>query len=242
MVHKTQAIVLSHLKYGDTSLVVPMYTREFGRKTFLVQGAFGKKSKFHPTFFQPLTLLHLEAYIHPKRDLQRLKETGFAVSYHSIPFDTAKSTIVLFLSEILYKVLREEEPNVALFEFLYSAFQLLDVVTQGFANFHLVFLLQLSKYLGFYPMDNYSDFNSVFDGVNGRFHAPGLLKPDPSERDTSRILHAFLNTTFAEMDKVQITHHQRSALLNTLIEFYSLHLGGLGQIKSLSVLQSVFED
>jgi DNA repair protein RecO (recombination protein O) len=241
MVFKTQGIVLSHLKYGETSLVVTIYTKEFGRKAFLIQGVLGKKSKFHPTFFQPFSLLNIEAYMNPKRDLQRLKEVGFAVPYHSIPFDTVKSTIVLFLSEILYKTLREEEANFGLFEFLYHSLLYLDVKETDYANFHLIFLIQLSKFLGFYPMDNFSGSNSVFDPVNGRFYAPGLTVPDSRETETSRLLHVLLNVSFNDMDKVAITHQLRGTLLNLLVEFYSLHLGGLGNVKSLPVLQMVFE-
>jgi DNA repair protein RecO (recombination protein O) len=241
MLHKTKGIVLHHLKYGDNSLVVTVYTESHGRKTFLVQGV-KHKGKFRPSFFQPFTLLNLEAYINPKRDLQRIKEIALDHAFHSLPFDIAKSAIAIFLSEILYKALREEEANVGLFEYLYHAIQLVDVHEGGIANFHLVFLVNLSKFLGFYPHDNYSETNSIFDTANGKF-SPSLLTQDvPSDREQSYWMHRLLSVSFEELETLEMNHRTRNALLVLIIEFYSYHLGGLGNIKSLAVLQSVFEE
>lgn len=240
MLHKTKGIILSHLKYGDTSLIATIYTEALGRKSFLIQGVYKKKSKFHATFFQPFTLLDLEIDHHPKRELQRIKEISIH-PFHSIPFDITKSTIALFLSEILYKTLKEEEPNPALFDYLYHAIQLLDMNETGVANFHLLFLINLAKYLGFYPINNYSASESLFDPVNGRFVHAFNSPAAHADKDLGLRIHQLLNLSFDQLDTLQLNHQLRATLLKILIEFYSLHLSGLNNIKSLPVLQSVFE-
>jgi DNA repair protein RecO (recombination protein O) len=241
MLYKTKALVLNHLKYGDASLVSTIYTEQLGRKTFLVQGVYGRKSKFHPTFFQPFTLLDLEMYMNPKRELQRIKEVNLDIPFHTIPFDPVKSTIALFLSEILYKVLKEEEANHSLFHYLYHAIQILDTKETGIANFHLVFMLNLTKYLGFYPVDNYSETEIMFDPFNGKFFSYLESQKSDSDKVLSEWMHKLLNASFDELEKLTMNHQIRYSLLRMLIDFYNLHLGGLGNIKSLSVLKNVFE-
>lgn len=242
MLHKTKGIILNHLKYGDTSLVATIYTEVLGRKSFLIQGAYKKKSRFRPTFFQPLTLLDLEVDIHPKRELQRIKEIGLAVPFHSLPFDSSKSTIALFLSEILYKTLKEEEPNPPLFDYLYHSIQLLDIRETGIANFHLVFLMNLTKYLGFYPINNYSETDCIFDPVNGKFTSSLSTVSLHTDRILSQHMHRLLGLSFDELEQMHLNHQTRNAILKLLIEFYNLHLGGLSNVKSLPVLQNVFDE
>ncbi|HEY4788998.1 MAG TPA: DNA repair protein RecO [Bacteroidales bacterium] len=242
MFYKTKAIVLNHLKYGDTSLVVTIYTEALGRKSFLVQGVYKKKSKFHATFFQPLTILDLEVDINPKRELQRIKEISFNTPFHSIPFDITKSAISLFLSEVLHKTLKEEEPNPPLFDYLYHTIQLLDINDTGVANFHLVFLINLTKYLGFYPVNNYSEIDCIFDPVNGKFFSALTSQSLNSDKVLSSWMSRLLNLSFEELETLHMNHQIRNSLLKFIIEFYNLHLGGLTNVKSLPVLQSVFEE
>lgn len=241
MLHKTKGIVLNHLKYGDTSLVTTIYTEVLGRKSFMVQGVFKKKSKFPPPFFQPLTLLELEVDINPKRELQRIREIRLAEPFHSLPFDAVKSAVSLFISEILYKTLKEEEPNPSLFEYLYHSIQLLDLKDAGIANFHMVFLLNLTKYLGFYPLNNFSEIDAVFDPLNGRFMPSLSSVSTNSDRIISEHINQLLNLSFDDLDQFHLNHQTRNSILKLIIEYYNLHLGGLTNVKSLPVLQSVFE-
>ena len=242
MIHRTRGIVLHHLKYGDTSLIVTIYTETHGRRAFLVQGVYGRKGKFHPSFFQPFSLLNLEVYINPKRDLQRIKEISFNTPLQSISFATTKSALALFICEILYKTIKEEEANTPLFAYLYHSIELLDLKESGVANFHLMFLIGLSKHLGFYPMDNFSEIDNLFDPANGRFYASLVSQSGGVDLILSRRVHEFLSSSYQRMDEIPMNHKLRNELLNLLIEFYNLHLGGLSNIKSLSVLQSVFDN
>jgi DNA repair protein RecO (recombination protein O) len=242
MLYKTKGIILNHIKYGDTSLVATMYTEALGRKSFLIQGVYKKKSKFRPTFFQPLTLLELEVDIKPKRELQRIHEISLAVPFHSVPFDAIRGAISLFLSEILYKTLKEEESNPPLFDYLYNSIQLLDIKETGIANFHLVFLVNLTKYLGFYPINNYSDTHCLFDPVNGKFTSFLTFSSENTDRVLSQYINRLLNLSFEKLEELQLNHQARNSLLKLLIEFYNMHLGGLTNVKSLPVLQNVFEE
>jgi DNA repair protein RecO (recombination protein O) len=242
MLYKTRAIVLNHLKYGDNSLISTLYTETHGRKTFLIQGFHNRKSKFHATFFQPLTLLNLEIDVSSKRELQRIKEISFAHSFQTVPFDTVKRAVTLFLAEVLYKTLKEEEPNPSLFEYVYHTLQLLDIKENGMANFHLLFLMHLTKHLGFYPIDNYSETNCVFDTVNGKFYQFISSQSKASDQTNSFLIHKLLSLSFDQLEILQLNHQTRNSLLHLIIEFYQVHLGSLSEVKSLPVLQSVFEE
>lgn len=240
MLHKTKAIVLHSLKYGDTGLVVTLYTEAFGRSSFLMQGVRSKKSSLKGNLFQPLFLLEIEADQKPTRELQRAKEVKIAVPYTTIPFEIAKSTQAIFLSEILYKVLREEESRQELFEFLYNSFQVLDLINEGIANFHLIFLIQLSRYLGFEPTGNYSINAQYFDLIAGSFISAQPSHPHFMDCDTSSIFSKLINKNYSDSHHFHIEKSKRQDLLNLMIDYYSLHLGISLNVKSLEILNEIF--
>jgi DNA repair protein RecO (recombination protein O) len=221
-------------------MVVTLYTEVLGRQSFLVQGVYRKKSKFPPTLFQPLTLLEIEQSVSPKRELQRIKEAILLYPYHSIPFDHSKVAIALFLSEILFKTLREEEPNPALFEFVENALHFFDTIEVGVADFHLWFIVNFTRFLGFYPVNNYSSVNCVFDQVNGRFYASPLKTPAQDELLYAYWLNKLLELSADNLGSLALNHDIRNVILTRFTEYYHTHLGHLGPIKSLPVLQGVF--
>ena len=140
MIYKLKAIVLHSIKYKENSSIVYLYTNGFGRQTYLINGLRSSKGKTKVNLFHSLFLLDIEAYHNPKSDIQRLKECQLTVPLQSIPFTLTKSSLALFISELLYKVIREEEPNTDLFDFLYHSIMMLDQLEDGVANFHLHFL------------------------------------------------------------------------------------------------------
>jgi DNA repair protein RecO (recombination protein O) len=237
---KTKAIVLHHLRYSDTSLVATIYTQTHGRKSFLIHGVYRRKSKFPPTFFQPLTFLDLEISVSPRRDLQHIKEASIYQPVHSFSDSPVKGAVTLFLAEILYKTLREEEPNHSMFEFLENAIQYLDATNQGAANFHLWFMINLTKYLGFYPVNNYSAKNTIFDLVNGRFYTPVFSKSQAKEQELAFRINQLLELAPEHIANLELNHETRNFIIENLIEYYHIHHGHLGTIKSLPVLQGVF--
>jgi DNA repair protein RecO (recombination protein O) len=169
MLHKTRGIVLHTVKYSETSLIVKVYTEAFGIQSYMVKGARNPKSKLRPILFQPLTLLELVAYHKERNTLQSIKEIRLAHPYQSMPFDIRKSSIALFLNEVVYRSVGEEESNPALFEFLWSSFLLLDAVEEPFMHFHLLFTIKLTKYLGFHPRNTRTDEHCFFNLSEGTF-------------------------------------------------------------------------
>ncbi len=240
MIQKTRGIVLHHIKYSETSVIATIYTEKFGRQSFLIKGVRGKKSSIKATILQSLFLLDMEVYFKPNRDLQTVKEIRNAFVFSTIPHDLKKSSIALFIAEILYKTIREQESNLELFDYLFHNIQLLDLKTEGIPNYHLYFLLQLTKYLGFYPTNNYSDTDTYFDLQNGNFVE---IKPIHSyfvNPELSQILSQILKYSDNQHAEVSLSYNQRITLLDKIVDYYYLHIEGLKNIKSLAILKEVF--
>ena len=173
---------------------------------------------------------------------QRLKEIRNYIPYRSIPFDPYKGSQAMFLAEVLYRVLREEDNTPGLFDFLEHSLQILDITEENTYNFHLLFLVQLAKYLGFYPRDNYSTEKNGFDMRNGQFADSFSLHPDFFDTENSLLLHKLLGAGFNTITELSINQDIRTRFLDYLMDFYRLHLQGFGKIKSLTVLHEVFRD
>ena len=168
MIEVTKAIVLSAIKYGDTSLIAACYTETGGVKSYMLKGILtSKKGKLKSAYFQPLTQLVLTANHNHKGVLNSIRDIEVSAFYTSIHSNIKKQTIALFLAETLHYSLREEEKNEAMFTYLETAFSWLDT-HDTISNFHLLFLLNLTKFLGFYP--EVKDLNfSCFDLLEGQF-------------------------------------------------------------------------
>ncbi len=240
MLHKTRAIVLNHIKYSETSIIVTIYTEVFGRQAYIINGVRGKKSRIKANLFQPLFLLDMEVYHKPKRDLQRAKEVQNASIFSTIPYDLRKSTLAIFIAEILYKTIQEHEPNAELFNYLYNSIQMLDVKENGIANYHIYFLLHLTKYLGFFPDNNYSLNNCYFDLKAGRFVQLKPVHFSFLENDLSAIFSKMLTFSENQHEGLRIDYNKRIQILEKMIEYYILHNEGINSIKSLEVLKEVF--
>lgn len=234
MLIKTRAIVLHHVKYGESSLVVTLYTEKYGRMTCMVSGIRSKKNHLSLTFFQPVTLLEAEIYYKSNREVHRLKELSCPFHFTSIPFSITKSTISLFLAEILWHTLREEEANAELFNFLFHAFQLLDSKDEGVANFHLLFLIHYSRYLGIFPADPESDADMA------RYADLKIFRNLPGE--TGRVFMEMMKTSLAKAERITLNKASRLILLEALVKYYEQHLDGMGKIKSVAVLKEIFSD
>ena len=236
MLVKTRAIVISSLKYQEKSLIVKCFTLSDGLKTYFVRDAFSnRKSNQKIGYFQPLTILEIEAIHKNKGTLENFKEIKIALPFHSIHSNIFKSTIVIFISEILNHAIHEEEKNENLFTFLETALIWLDNHTE-IANFHLVLMLQMTKYLGFYP-DVTSIDQKHFEMNEGLF-SPFQATSSLTEHETN-LFKILIELKF---DNQQKTFHviERQILLKILIDYYSIHLAGFRKPKSLEVLKEVF--
>ncbi|KQB43195.1 DNA repair protein RecO [Flavobacterium daejeonense] len=233
---KTKAIVISALKYQEKSLIVKCFTLSHGLKSYFVRDAFsGRKTSQKMAYFQPMSILEIEATHKNKGTLEHFKEIKIAAPFQSIHSDIFKSTIVLFLSEILHHSIHEEEKNETLFTFLETALHWLDNHDE-IANFHLILMLEMTKYLGFYPDTSDSDmpFFEINEGIFTPFAGANAL----SEHET----HLFKKLLTLKLDSNQKVFHviERQLLLKILIDYYAYHLDGFKRPKSLEVLKEVF--
>jgi DNA repair protein RecO (recombination protein O) len=226
MLNKIRGIVLHYIKYGDSSIIAYIYTDIYGRQAFMVNGVRSKRSVIRLNHFQPLSILELDVYYKPNREIQRIKDLKISMMLHTIHNNIVKSSVALFIAEILYKTLREVEPNMPLFDFIYNSVQLLDLKEKGIENYHLAFLLMLSRYLGIFPV--------IEDSKND----PGIsLVLSEEEKKALTDLHRY---SFNDLEKIKMGNNVRSSLLDKFIAYFKLHLEGIGAIKSLAVLKEVF--
>ena len=192
MLLSSRGIVLHQIKFSESSVIGKIYTEKAGLQSFLIRGARKKNARIRSSQLQHLSLVEIVADEKPNRDLHYLKSLKVIIPFQKIPFDIVKSSIAVFINEVLYKVIKEEEPNPALFEFLFQAIQLLDKTTRQLGTFHHVFLIQLSHFLGFKPQNNYSEIRPVFNLEEGEFTAmrgaPNLFIDQPMSGYLSRFI------------------------------------------------------
>ena len=236
MLVKTKAIVISSLKYQEKSLIVKCFTLSGGLKSYFVPNAFSaKKVNQKAAYFQPLTVLEIEASHKNKGTLEYFKEIRRAAVYQSLHTDIVKGTIAIFISEMLHHSIREEEANEPLFEFLETALLWLDT-HEEVANFHLILLLEITKFLGFYPdVSNLSfPYFEMTEGVFSPLNAISCLA-----EEESALFKRLIGLKFDSDQKV-FTGNDRQFLLKILLDYYTFHLDGFKKPKSLEVLKEVF--
>lgn len=226
MIQQTKGIVLSSVKYAESSIICRIYTEAFGVQSFLINGVRKKNGK--NTYYQALTMLDLEVSYKEKAGLQRIKESRIDYQYREAPFHIYKSSVLLFLAEVLTKCLKEESTNPSLFAFLKQSLIYFD--QQKFnSDFHLHFMIQLSEHLGFCPENNHS-LHPFFDLKEGRF-----CNLVPAHKN---FIQEPILTTFAQLLDGKETHNSK-ALLSVLLSYYSIHVEGFGEIQSVEILHTV---
>jgi len=238
MLHKTRGIVIHTIKYSDSSVIAKIYTEKFGLRTYLIRGIRSKKSKTRPSQLLHLSLLNLVVYEKGNDGLQNLKETELAYQFTSLPFDVIKGSMTLFLNEVLYKSLHEEESNPLLFNFLFDTLVEFDQMEHSFQDFHLLFMIGLSKLLGFYPRDNYSLHNRYFDLQEGNFTSEKPLHNNFMNPAIAAKLYQALETNQTELQLFDNTK-DRNLFMEKLLDFYRLHIPNFGEVKSHVVLHEV---
>lgn len=240
MLHKTRGIVFHKIKYSETSIIAKIYTELFGLQSYLFKGIRSPKSKTKSNLLQHLSLIDMEVYHKQKSEIQYVKEIKSAYNFSSIPFNIKKSSIAIFINEILYRSIKEEEANKNLFDFIFNALQFLDLKEDKYADFHLLFIVQLTKYLGFFPQCNYSDINNVFNLKEGVFEQNISHHTYYIQKPISQYLYNLLNISFEDLDSVKIPSKNRYELLEKIIEYYQLHIPAFKNIKSHHILKMVF--
>lgn len=236
MLVKTKAIVISSLRYQEKSLIVKCFTQSNGLKSYFIRDAFsGKKSAQKIAYFQPLSLLEIEAAHKNKGRLEYFKEIKLAHPYHTITTSITKTTIILFLSEILHYSIKEEEKNEELYFFLETAMLWLDS-HNDIANFHLILMLEITKFLGFYP-DATQNNDGYFEMIEGIF-IPTETLTCLSGYNTG-LFRRLMLLRFGNTAKA-FNVSERQALLKILLDYFALHLDNFKAPKSLEVLKEIF--
>jgi len=239
MQHKTRGIVLKTTRYSESSVVAQLFTEKFGLQSYIVHGARKPKAKIGTILLQPMYLLDLVVYHRENSSLQRISYARQVPPLLSIPHDPVKRSVVLFLNEVLYKSLRQQTADTPLFNFVFHAISWWDALEKPAANFHLFFLIKLSRYLGFGPLVPKQDA-PFFDLNEGIFRESLPAHPSVLQHPHAAHLARLLTCSFEEMTAMHIPRADRRFLLSKVIDFYRLHLDHLGDLHSLSVLEEVF--
>lgn len=238
MYQQTKGIVLHTVKYSETSVIAKIYTEVFGLLSFIVKGVRSSKSKNKASLMQPLTILDMEISYRENKGLQFIKEFRRSYTYTSLPFDTLKSAIALFVLEVASKSIREHETNDEMFIFLEEALISLDKEAQLNPDFHLLFMLQFARYLGFMPHDNYSMLNNRFEMLEGVFIQSDSLTSTLLDKQESALLHRLMQSPLFLPVSPKITRSERKQALNNLIRYYQLHIENFN-LRSPEVLEEI---
>ncbi|MCI6672289.1 MAG: DNA repair protein RecO [Prevotella sp.] len=242
MVTKTKAIVLRSLKYGDASLIVDMLTEALGRVSFMVRIPKTTKAKVKKQLFQAMNILEVEFDYRVRVSIQRLKDVRLAIAYSDIIINPMKMSVLFFLSEFLTHVTRDEQENRPLFNYVINSLQWYDAQEHGVANFHLVFMMRLSKFVGFFP--NLTDYTqrAYFDLRNGCFVSSAPLHGDfLNETDAEHML-LMMRMDYDNMHLFRLSRAERNRFTELAMRYYRLHVPTMPDVQSLDVLQSLFVD
>lgn len=241
MLHKTRGIVFKTTNYSESSIIVQIFTEKFGLQSYMVNGAKKPKAKINSNMLQPIHLLDMVVYHKNTGNVQRIKELKNSPLLQSIPYDVIKSSVALFLNEVLYKSVKQQSADENLFGFIFSAIEWLDHQNEGVANFHLLFLIQLTRYLGFYPDRDLSGEADYFDMKNGvfcKYKPDGVLYLSPPHTNNFTLL---INCSFENILQITLSNDERRHLIQKILEYYTLHIEGFGNIRSHEVLEEVLK-
>lgn len=235
-----KGIVLQCVKYNDKSFIARLFTASQGCVSFVVNGTHGKRSGTMARLFQPLAFLSFQWDRKPNASLHRMKEVRLLFVQQDIPYHPIKRGVAMLLSEFLVYSLRDEVTNPDLYLYIEHSFRWFDMSEKGYANFHLVFLLKLARFLGIAPnMEEYSDGDS-FDLVNGTFGSSAVASDTVMSASDTRLLFMLSGVTYESMDDIGMNRHDRARLVRYLSAYFALHIANFPTLQSLDVLQNLF--
>lgn len=237
---KTKAIVLRTVKYGDQSLIIDMITRDAGRVSFIARIPKTQRGKMKKQLFQPMTILEIVYNQNQRQSLQHMRDVRIGVPFTSISLDPSKMCVTMFLAEFLTYATRDEQRNEPLFAFLEAALRWLDAAKSGYANFHLVFLMRLSRFIGIMPNVNAYTPGCVFDLREGRFSGVVPLHGDFLSPQESALIPRLGRMDFSNMRLFRMNHDQRNRITEVLLQYYRLHIPEMPELRSFDVVKEIF--
>lgn len=240
MLVKTNAIVLNSLKYGESQIIVDMFTEMYGRLSFMQRIPRTSRSGVKKQFFQPLTILSIEFDFRPSQKLQRIKEAAVACPFVSIPFDALKLSIAMFVAEFTSYCTRSEQANRPLYLFVENSVRWLDACTNGFANFHIIYMLHLSRFVGFYPNLDSGVGKTWFDMRSGCFTGSMPAHNDVLQPDEANKIRLLMRLNYTTMRLLSLSRSERNRIVEVVLQYYRLHQPGFPEMMSLPVLMQLF--
>ena len=245
MTHKTKGIVLRTVKYGETSVITTVYTELFGIQTYMVKGVrqSTKKSQGKGVFFQPGAILEMEVYHNELKNLNFIKEYDWGYLYETLLFDVVKNTVAIYLVELMQHSLKQPEANPELFYLMHDALKQLDKGSPTLtANLPLYFNLHLAAQMGFKIQGTYSVQTPVLDLQEGLFVSERPLHSFYTENEMARATSQLLGLNFYnDLENIHLSRHTRHELLMIFQNYIAIHVHDFGEIKTLPVLQQIFE-
>ncbi|RZK43568.1 MAG: DNA repair protein RecO [Pedobacter sp.] len=239
MLHKTRGIVFKTTLYSESSVVVKVFTEKFGMQSYLINGVKKAKAKIPMNVLQPLHLLDMVVYHKTSIQIQRVSEARPSPVFRTIPYDVIKNTIVQFLNEVLYKSIHQEHNDNQLFDFVFNAISWFDEHEKASVNFHLAFLLKLSRFLGFAPHFQSRTDQIYFDLQEGEFSSLPPIHPYFIDKEDADLLKELFFIPFEKINEIEIINLKRRFLLDKILVYYALHTASFGQIKSHQILEDV---
>jgi len=239
MLETTRGIVFHTARYSETSAVVVIYTEKFGLLSFIVKGIYSRKSNIRPAAFGPLSIIDLVIEKRNHASLHYIREIGAVQSLPTVAENLGKGAIVLFLNELLYRCIREEVPDSGLYHFLQNALDLLNRLETPSSNFHLLFMIRLSRLMGFAPRLTQAGAGGFFDMEEGLMLSAAPMHPYFIGGQAAKVFEQLMQMRFEQLHELTLTADLRNELLDRLLEYYRLHIPGLGELKSVRVLQEL---
>lgn len=238
MLHHTKGIVLKVTRFKEGSAIVNIYTEKFGIQTYIVNGLFAKRAKNKIAYLQPLNLLNLVVYYKENQNIKRIKEMQWAYMFNQIPFNNTKRCALLFFNEVLIKCIKEEAPNIYLFNYLYQKIEVLDRLAERHSDYIIFFMMGLAAQLGFKPLSNKTETLNCFSLSQGKFVEHHIINQHQLTINQSTL---FYNCLVANDNKtiLQISKAQKVEALELLLKYYQYHIEGFGQIRSKNILSNV---
>ncbi len=240
MIIETRAIVLKTIKYGDSSLIIHVFTEEIGLRSYIVNGVRKPKATIGAATFQVGNSVKLIAYEKNDAKLQRIKEVSLDLVYKSIPFDLKKGAYTMLMMEIVGKCIQEVEPNRSLFEFLHDSLGYLDSTNLSIHNFHLFFMVHFTTFLGFAPSGKFFE-NAIFDLKEGNFTTPNRSSTTSIPTGPSNFLFQLMHCNLDGVHTLQSTRTERAELFLQLEKFYMLHIENLRSFESYRIWQEMLQ-
>ncbi|MDG2172578.1 MAG: DNA repair protein RecO [Flavobacteriaceae bacterium] len=238
MTSSTSAIVLSKIRYKDNDIIVKIFTREYGAISFIVKGsAKSKKSKIKFVYFQELTIVNIQFNFNPNRNLQYIKDLEIKHHYSSSHTDLVKTSVIIFLSEMLSNIITHQKKEVELYDYIEESLIWYDTNHLN-SYFHLIFLLELTKYLGFYPdiSDNHLQYFNLEEGI---YESSKTSKYSIKDVNLN-LFNNILGIKFDSNHLLALNSEEKMEVLNIIITYYKLHINNFKGLKSLDIIRNTY--